>query len=226
MTRQDMKQLAKDKLKGKWGVVIIAILLYGLINAAASSAFGIIELIVMGPMAVGLCAFFLRIFREDKAEIEDTLSGFNNFFNNFIVGLLKYVFIALWSLLFVIPGIVKSYSYAMTFFIQHDHPDMTETDAITASREMMRGHKGELFILDLSFIGWYLLAALTFGLLLFYVVPYHQAVRTIFYENLVGTATSSTSTEAESDEGSASSVEAIEATLDPFGSSDDNGNLQ
>ena len=184
MTRPEMKQLAKEKLRGNWGNIIIALLLFALITSAASSLLGIIQLIIAGPMAVGLAAVFLNLFRKGKTDVEDLFVGFKNFANNFITGLLVQLFICLWSLLFVIPGIVKSYAYAMTFYIQHDHPEMNETDAITASRNMMKGHKADLFFLDLSFIGWYLLVGLTFGILAFYVVPYHRATRTAFYENL------------------------------------------
>ena len=83
----------------------------------------------------------------------------------------------------------------MTFYIQHDHPEMTETESITASKNMMRGHKWDLFVLDLSFIGWYLLAGLTFGILLIYVLPYHNAARTAFYLDLIGEKEGETVTE-------------------------------
>jgi len=186
MTRKEMKQLAKQQLRGNWGVAVGAVLLVALISAGASAIMGIVELLIMGAMSVGLCSLYVNIVRKGSGDITDLFSGFRNFFNNFITGILVSIFTFLWSLLFVIPGIVKSYAYAMTFFIQNDHPEMTETDAITASREMMNGHKWELFVLDLSFFGWYLLCALTFGLLLLYVTPYHNAARAAFYENLVG----------------------------------------
>lgn len=186
MNNAQLKQLAKAKLKGNWGVALAVLLVAAVISAAASSAFGIIELIIVGPLTVGVCSVFVSLFRKGSAQFEDMFGGFRNFFNNFITGLLVNVFIALWSMLFIIPGIIKTYAYAMTFYIQNDHPEMTETDAITASRQMMRGHKMELFLLDLSFIGWYLLSALTFGVLLLYVLPYHNAARTAFYETLSG----------------------------------------
>lgn len=186
MNNAQLKQLAKAKLKGNWGVALAVLLVAGVLSAAASSAFGIIELVIVGPLTVGVCSVFVSLFRKGSAQFEDMFGGFRNFFNNFITGLLVNVFIALWSMLFIIPGIIKTYAYAMTFYIQNDHPEMTETDAITASREMMRGHKMELFLLDLSFIGWYLLSALTFGVLLLYVLPYHNAARTAFYEELIG----------------------------------------
>lgn len=185
MTRKEIKALAKEKLKGNWGVVICSLILSSIMMGAASAFAGILELVVMGPIAVGLCCVLLNVLRKGKADIEDLFHGFsNNFFNNFITGLLVGIFTFLWSLLFIIPGIIKKYSYAMAMFIQYDNPNMSETDAITASRKMMKGHKGELFVLDLSFFGWYLLSILTFGLLLLYVAPYHHAAKAAFYENL------------------------------------------
>ena len=196
MSNSELKRLAKEKLKGNWGVALVSILIAGVISSIASAAFGIVELLVIGPLAVGIACVFLGILRGRTAQFEDVLEGFKNFFNTFITGLLVTLFTFLWSLLFVIPGIIKSYAYAMTYYLQYDHPEMSETDAITASRKMMYGHKMDLFLLDLSFIGWYLLAALTFGLLLLYVVPYHTAARTAFYEQLVADeATESVATE-------------------------------
>lgn len=185
MTRKEMKALAKEKLKGNWGVAILVLLAVSIASAVASSAFGILELVVLGPFAVGLCCVFLSMIRGNKPTFDNLFEGFNHFFNTFVVGILVTAFEFLWGLLFIIPGIIKHYSYAMTYFIQYDHPEYSETDAITESRQMMKGHNWELFVLDLSFIGWYLLCGLTFGLLLLYVAPYHHAVKAAFYENLL-----------------------------------------
>lgn len=186
MTRAAMKELAKSKLKNNWGVVLASLIIFYLISAAAASAFGIIQLIIAGPMSIGLCTVFLNLFRDGKAKVESLFSGFNDFFNNFLLGLLVQVFTFLWSLLFIVPGIIASYSYAMAFYIQKDNPNMKETDAINASKLLMRGHKWDLFVLDVSFFGWFLLSVLTFGILFLYVVPYHNAARTAFYLNLIG----------------------------------------
>ena len=102
--------------------------------------------------------------------------------------LLAYIFTALWLLLLVIPGIVKSYAYSMSYYITDDWArqgyKVKSTEAINASKEMMKGHKGELFLLDLSFIGWYFIVLITFGLAGLYVRPYHQATRAAYYRNL------------------------------------------
>ena len=87
-------------------------------------------------------------------------------------------------MLFFIPGLVKSYSYAMTFYIQKENPEMSGTEAITKSREIMHGNKWRLFCLDFSFVGWYLLSALTCGVLMIWVLPYHMAAHAAFYEEI------------------------------------------
>lgn len=142
-------------------------------------------LLLMGVIEFGICAYLLTVTRNNDSDFGRLLSGFNRFGDTCITGILKWLYTALWSMLFVIPGIIKTYSYAMTTFILHDNPGISANDAITKSRRMMDGHKFDLFILDLSFIGWYLLGALTFGILIiFYVEPYHQVTRANFYEQL------------------------------------------
>ena len=90
----------------------------------------------------------------------------------------------LWSLLFLIPGFVKYYAYSMTPYIMAEKPNMSINDAITKSREIMKGHKWQLFLLDLSFTGWMILSALTLGLALVYVWPYYNAARAAFYKEI------------------------------------------
>ena len=104
--------------------------------------------------------------------------------NNIVTGLLQSLFVFLWSLLFVIPGVIKSYAYAMTFFIINDNPDISPMDALHESERLMDGHKMELFMLDLSFIFWHLLVIVTFGIASLWVAPYVHASHAAFYEEL------------------------------------------
>ena len=182
MNRVELKKQAKAGLKGNWGVAILTILIVAAITGVASATV-IGGFIVAGPLAVGACIIFSTIAKGEKAELEKVFGGFSNFGNTCVTGFLYTIFLALWNLIPIV-GIIKSYSYAMTFFIMKDNPEMRETEAITASRKMMDGHKLDLFILDLSFIGWLILCALTFGLLSFYVAPYMEATRAAFYEKL------------------------------------------
>ena len=86
--------------------------------------------------------------------------------------LLVNLYLFLWTLLFIIPGIIKSFSYAMTYFIINDHPEYSLNQAITESRRMMDGHKMEYFILCLSFIGWFILSCITLGIGFLWLIPY------------------------------------------------------
>ena len=93
------------------------------------------------------------------------------------LNILIAIFTFLWSLLFIIPGIVKAYSYAMTPYIVHDNPEMPVRECIRQSQRMMKGYKMKLFLLDLSFIGWILLGIFSFGIGLLWVLPYMETAR-------------------------------------------------
>ena len=180
----EMKAAAKAQLNCKW-LLTTGVLVVGALILSAVSFTIIGSLLLIGAIEFGYCAYLITVTRNKDSDFGKLLSGFNRFGDVCITGILKWLFTGLWSLLFVIPGIVKSYSYAMTMYIMQDHPELSGNDAITKSRQMMNGHKFDLFILDLSFIGWYLLGALTFGILIiFYVEPYRQVTRTNFYEQL------------------------------------------
>lgn len=179
-----MKQQAKESLSGNWGTAI-GVLLIGCILVGVLSTTGIGGLFT-GLITFGFCAAFLAVIRTKTMKIENLFECTKNFGTVFVASLLQSIYLFLWTLLFWIPGIVKSYSYAMTNYILIDNPNMTANEAITESRKMMDGHKAELFILDLSFLGWYILSCFTFGILLLYVDPYHMATRAAFYENLRG----------------------------------------
>lgn len=139
-----------------------------------------IKILIFNPIFVAGYQFF----KENALEKTNGLKfDFNNKYKNVVLGMfLRSLFVALWSLLFLIPGIVKSYSYRMVPFILTDNPDITATEAISLSCHIMKGNKWRAFVLDLSFIGWYLLSAFTFGILsIFYVNPYVYATEAELY---------------------------------------------
>ncbi|MBQ2829458.1 MAG: DUF975 family protein [Oscillospiraceae bacterium] len=103
-----------------------------------------------------------------------------------LAALWRTLYVLGWSLLFIIPGIVAGYSYAMTPYILAENPEMEPKDAIRASKEMMIGNRWRLFCLEISFIGWSLLASLTFGIGYFVLTPYQQAAQAAFYRELTG----------------------------------------
>lgn len=145
-----------------------------------------VALILTPPLQVGLYSAFLRVFRKEKTHAEDIFTKLNTRFGRYLGGMLwTYLFTYLWSLLFCIPGIIKSYAYRMTPFILADHQEVKATDAIKLSMKMTKGHKGKLFVMDLSFIGWFLLSGLTCGILsIVYVMPYYTSTLAGYYEEL------------------------------------------
>lgn len=164
--------------------------LLNLITPAAFSAFGfgsllaLTSLIIGGTIELGFAQYLLKQYNHANFELHDLFSRFDRFGQGFAQKFLRGLYTILWSFLFIIPGIVKSYAYAMTPFIMAENPEMSASEAITASKELMDGHKGELFTLDLTFIGWGLLAALTFNLGHLALNPYHNAAYAVFYKDL------------------------------------------
>ena len=190
---RDFRKRAWSALSGKWGTMIMITILLALIEGACGglSIIGvgaIALLLITGPLTLGVTATYLKVIRGDSVQVGDMFSGFKNFANAFILYLLTSIFTALWTLLFIFPGIIKSYSYSMGGFILADNPNMDGNEARKASMALMKGKKWRLFCLDCSFIGWYLLGILTFGLLLFWVQPYHEAARAEFYQEISGGA--------------------------------------
>ena len=146
----------------------------------------ILTLFVAGHFLVGLIAVSVKIYSDVTPDVNDLFHGFKNYGNILGVYLLQEVYIFLWSLLFGIPGLIKTYSYSMTLFIINDNPNKMINECITDSRKMMDGYKWKLFCLDLSYIGWYFLCALTLGILSLWVVPKHQYARYLFYLKVSG----------------------------------------
>lgn len=145
--------------------------------------------LVFAPLEIALCGLFLHLIHGNNMDLGNGLSyvfktAFDkNYVNRFLLQLLKSIFIILLSLLFIIPGIIFAYKYYFTSYIMSEKPDMTWKEAIELSKKMTNGHKWELFVLDLSFIPWYLLMSITFGLVGIYVAPYIEATKAIYYEN-------------------------------------------
>ncbi len=178
-----LREASREQLKGKWGLPIGLCFVIYLILSASSSA-GLAVLILSGPLELGLILFFLKLVRNEPIEFNTGFQGFNNFGNALVVYLFKVLFIFLWSLLFLIPGIIKSFSYSQAIYILADNPKIEAAQAITKSRKMMNGAKGKLFGLYLSFIGWVLLCLLTCGIGFLWLTPYIQTASANFYEDL------------------------------------------
>ena len=234
----DFRSIARNVLKGKWVIAVVAGLIASVLGAVGSSGpelnvelndgnfnaslqilgqdvistnggvefwpvlagiatysaiFAVITgiaLFILGSIVeVGYMKFNLDLVdRQKEAEI-GTMFGYFQFWKTTACArLLKGVFVLLWSLLFIIPGIIAGYSYAMTSYILAENPELTASEAIEQSKQMMYGHRWRLFCLQFSFIGWEILSALlTFGIGSLWITPYKQAATAAFYREISGT---------------------------------------
>ncbi len=171
--RPDIKQQAKANFSGQYGISLGAYLLFVVIVGAVSWTF-VGTLLLMPPLLVGYSFFTLRVYRGEKGDIAEMFNtGFNDYGRSLGGVLWMELFIFLWSLLFIVPGIIKTLAYFMTPYILADCPNVRPTEALKLSMRMTQGHKGKVFVMALSFIGWAILSALTFGILqIFFVGPY------------------------------------------------------
>lgn len=142
---------------------------------------------VAWPLAYGYITTFITTVRDNSEfEINGIFSGFGNYTKVFSTMLLMNVYVGLWSCLLFVPGVIKSYSYAMTPYILAENPGIGADEAICKSMKMMDGQKMDLFLLDLSFLGWLVLACLTCGVGLLWLMPYMNSARAAFYLDLNG----------------------------------------
>lgn len=182
-TRAEIKAQAKAAMKANYGILLGGLILGSIVASAGSIAFGIGAIITGPAMAVGMSFFLLKIWR-GGAEIGNIFEGFKQLGRSIGGILWMGLFIGLWSLLFYIPGIIKALAYSMTPFILAD-TKCSATQALKLSMRITNGHKGDIFVFYLSFIGWYLLSAITFGLVgIFYAAPYMSASFAGLYEEL------------------------------------------
>ena len=192
------KNRALSALENKWGNFVLITFVFGLISGitqvllgnevgpAILNLIGLVLFILALPLTWGYQTLFLGAVRGGEATAKDLFEGYNKelFSRVLTTTLLYYVYVFLWSLLLFIPGYIKSYSYAMTPYILKDNPEMKNNAAIEESMRMMDGHKLELFLLDLSFIGWAILSLLTCGIGFLWLAPYMNMARVNFYEDL------------------------------------------
>lgn len=176
------RSIESTELSGFMGLWVLAFIPAALIGIAVSVGFSVF---LANPIEVGICGFMYRNHRE-KANISIVFSQFSgNYMNVVKVMFFKNLYTFLWSLLFMVPGIIKSYEYRMVPYILSESPEISVDDALRISSVMMDGHKGHAFGLDLSFIGWQILNAFTVGILgIFYVNPYVNMTNAALYETL------------------------------------------
>lgn len=188
MTREILKQNAKEQIRDKIGILIVMYLIViGVIfiaNSIPMAGYFANVLLLSPAFSVSLIMVYFKVCDYQEIKVGDIFEGFYHFWGAFKIIFLVNLFSSLWSLLFIIPGIVKGYSYSMALYIWTENKEMGALEAISRSKEIMEGHKMDLFVLQLSFIGWYLLTFITFGIAAIYVVPYIDATMVNFYRSI------------------------------------------
>lgn len=178
---------ARQQLAGNWGKFALLYLIIGIatIGISAVPILGFAaEIALSGPTSLGIAFCMIKLFQDKTVLLEDGLEGFRSFFPAFLLYLMITLITLIWSFLFIIPGIVAAYSYSMSYYILLDNPGTSPSDVIRRSKEMMNGHRMDLFILHLTFIGWGLLTILTLGIGTLWLAPYVAASNTAFYLDL------------------------------------------
>ncbi len=196
-TRQEIKAIGKQRFSALYwpcvGAAFLVTLITTAISCAASYAaeygdwsftINLAGLFITGNLAIGLNYFFVQnILGREPVDVGTPFRvGFENYGRKLGGYLWMQLFTFLWALLFIVPGIIKSFAYAMTPYILSDCPNVKAKDALKLSMRIMKGKKGQLFVFYLSFIGWGLLSCLTAGILgIFYVGPYMQSSMAVWY---------------------------------------------
>ncbi len=181
----EAKKIGKENMNFQWGASLLILALYTILLVAGNAIPVIGCVLISGPLFFGLNYVYYRASFKEKINGWDLFKGFEmQFGDSFLAFVLVQVFSFLWSLLFIVPGIIKRYSYAMYMYILMREPELTATEAIAKSVNYMYGHKWRLFCLDLSFLGWTILEAITGGLLSVYVAPWRMHAKIAFYNDL------------------------------------------
>lgn len=157
-------------------------------NPFLYSSLSLLSTVISGYAVYGVTVAFIELARSKKIALESIVfTGVKEQpLKAPLLYLVQIILIVLWSLLFVIPGIIKSYSYAMSIYLLKNEPQLDSIGAITKSRELMNGHKGQLFLLDLWYFILYILSPLTLFIALIWIVPRHQLARTLMFEDIYG----------------------------------------
>lgn len=221
----NLRTLGRDSLKGKWGLAVLGTLLFFLLTtipaAILDSIFGgdsvapsgistIYSLLISGPMTLGYAMFAISIFRRRATSAAEVFYGFERFGKAFGLYIVTSLFIILWSLLLIVPGIIAAIRYSMSFYILADNPEIGIMAAIEESKRIMKGNKWKFFCLNLSFIGWLILSCFTLGIGLLWLLPYMEVSIVAFYDIANGSLRAAKHIEGENSFRSEASSEGVD----------------
>jgi uncharacterized membrane protein len=183
----DIMTSARAALKGKIGTPMAVFVVYGVITIGLGSipvVGWLANILISGSLTLGLYIVFLAIMRGNQVHFNMLFDGFSSFGNALAAYLVTCIFVALWALLLIVPGIIAALGYSQTFFIMADNKDIDGLTAMRKSKQIMNGYKGKLFCLGCRFIGWFLLGVITIGIGFLWIGPYFLASLAKFYDDL------------------------------------------
>ena len=178
--RLELKNAAKSQIKGNIGTLFIAMLLMAVITSVAS----FVSWLIAPAFVISFAMIYLKLIDGQKPQVGNIFDGFSIFGKAFWLSIITSFFIMLWSLLLIVPGIMKTYAYMMAPYILAENPELKAREALNESKRITDGHKMNLFVLHLSFIGWGLLGIVTMGIAFIYVIPYIEATTANAYKKL------------------------------------------
>ena len=197
MNRAKIKMQAKEIISGNLGTILLPYIIVGLISFVVSFFLTVllgtseeisilvtlVTPLILYPLELGVLKYIMKFVRKEKCDLNIIFDFYKMFLPAIGLTILITLFTSLWSLLFIIPGIIASYSYMMANYLMVDGEN-DPMECIKKSKAMMKGYKMDLFVFHLSFLGWILLSVLTFGLLFIYVGPYMNVAQILYYEEL------------------------------------------
>ena len=173
--RAVLKKMAKGQINGSIGTLLVILIIVGIISCT------VIGGLFAPAMGVGICLIYVNMTSGIKPSVGDLFKRANTFGKALWLAIITGIFTSLWTCLLIVPGIIKALSYSMGSYVMSEHPEWTARQCLRESRRIMKGNVGKLFVLQLSFIPWYLLCGITFGIAYIYVLPYISATAANFY---------------------------------------------
>lgn len=177
MIRKQIKAAAKQQIKGQIGMLFLLSVIISMISCVPVAG------LILGPgLSMGMIIVYLNMTYGKAPVLEDAMSGARYLGKAWWLNFLISFFTSLWSLLFFIPGIIAALRYSMAFYVLAENPQMTAREALRESKRLTKGHVLELFVMNLSFMGWYILCMFTMFIPIFYVTPYFQTTMANYYQ--------------------------------------------
>ena len=176
-SRKELKLAAKGHIKGNILTMFLCLIVLMILTSVTMGLFA-------PALAVGLCLIYINMTQGVKPSVGDLFNRTGTFGKALWLSIITAFFTMLWSYLLLVPGIIKGLSYSMGPYIMAEHPDWTARQCLTESKRIMKGNVGKLFVLILSFIPWFLLCGVTFGIAYIYVIPYMEATIAGFYNSI------------------------------------------